>query len=75
MTRQEAQDRSKTQPTEFKALGSGGAQDEEAWAQWFEYIEWVAEGQPDVMDQEPGEEDKRYEADEADEAELQEEDA
>jgi hypothetical protein len=53
MTREEEQNRSKTQPTEFKALGSGGEQDEEAWAQWFEYIEWVAEGQPDDLD-EPG---------------------
>jgi hypothetical protein len=75
MTREEEQNRSKTQPTEFKALGSGGEQDEEAWAQWFEYIEWIAEGQPDVMDEvrEPSEEDESDEAD--DEAELQEEDA
>lgn len=51
LSRQEEEVRAKQkdQPAEFKALGGGGEEDKEAWDQWFEYVEWVAEGQPDEL--------------------------
>lgn len=48
---QEKQRQSKDKAqTEFKALGSGGEEDKEAWDQWFSYVDWVADDRPDDLE-------------------------
>ena len=50
-TREEEKQRQKRDKaqTEFKALGSGGEEDSEAWEQWYAYVDWVAEERPDDL--------------------------
>lgn len=36
--------------TQFKALGSGGEEDQEAWEQWFGYVDWILNDRPDDLE-------------------------
>lgn len=51
-TREEEKERQKKDKAqaEFKALGSGGEEDQEAWEQWYAYVDWVAEDRPDDLE-------------------------
>jgi len=52
-TREEEKQRAKRKgapPEEFKALGSGGEEDQEAWEQWYGYVDWICEEQPDDLE-------------------------